>query len=187
MSDQEFPELSTKRLRLEPFARRHSDGLFALWSNPEVCRHSGEAHDWDGRPIELPARRPVDSDKILDFFIRRAAEGSGIRWAVISKDESQCIGAAGLNSVAPTAELAYHFHPDHWGFGYASEACAAVVEWCRLNLPGVSLDAFIEAENLASIRLAERLGFEQTSASRDGARHYARDPVRGPCSVRLKS
>jgi ribosomal-protein-alanine N-acetyltransferase len=172
MHNSEFSELSTERLRLEPFAHSHSDGVFSLWSSPEVCRLSGEAHDWQGRPIHLPARSPIDSNKILDFFIRRAAEGSGIRWAVISKRSDQCIGAVGLNSIAPTAELAYHLHPDHWGSGYATEACTAVLEWCRLNLPGVAIDAFIEAENVASTRLAKRLGFEETTALREGARRY---------------
>jgi ribosomal-protein-alanine N-acetyltransferase len=172
MRDSDFYDLCTERLRLEPFARHHSEGVFTLWSSPEVCRLSGEAHDWEGRPIHLPARSPIDSDKILDFFIRRATEGSGVRWAVISKKSGRCIGAVGLNSIAPTAELAYHLHPNHWGSGYGTEACAAVLEWCGLNLPGVAIDAFIEAENVASICLARRLGFEETTTLREGAGRY---------------
>jgi len=172
MHDCDFSKLTTERLRLEPFARHHSDGIFALWSNPEVCRYSGEAHDWEGRPIDLPARSPSDSDKILDFFMRRAAEGSGVRWAVISKGEDLCIGAVGLNAIAPTVELAYHFQPDHWGSGYATEACTAVVDWCRSSRPHTPIEAFVDAENVASIRLIRRLGFEETTALRDGARRY---------------
>ena len=63
-SRQKFPELVTGRLILEPFNSRHSDGVFALWSSPEVCMYSGDAYDWDGNLIRLPARSPSDSDLI---------------------------------------------------------------------------------------------------------------------------
>lgn len=172
MSDSRFPDLATERLLLEPFAHRHSGGVFALWSSPEVCRYSGEAQDWDGRRIELPARTVVDSDKIIDFFIRRAAEGTGVRWAVILQKSDRCIGAVGLNALTPLAELAYHLHPIHWGSGYAKEACTAVIRWCRESLRGVSIEAFIETENVASARLAKRLGFEESPTSREGAQRY---------------
>ncbi len=174
MPDSEFFELTTNRLRLEPFADHHSKGVFALWSNAEVCRYSGEAHDWAGRPIALPARSSLDSDKILDFFMRRAAEGSGVRWAVISKQTDRLIGAVGFNAITPTAELAYHFHPDHWGSGYATEACSVVVAWCRSKRPDAAIEAFVEAENPASIRLIRRLGFEKTTTLRDGAQRYVK-------------
>jgi len=176
MSAPEFSTLATERLILEPFAHGHSDGIFTLWSSPEVCRYSGEAQDWEGQRIELPARSPVDSDKILDFFIRRAAEGSGVRWAVISRESDRCLGAVGLNALAPRAELAYHIHPDHWGSGHATEACAAVIHWCQENLPNVAIEAFVEPENESSTRLARRLGFKETSALRDGARQYLLAP-----------
>ena len=172
MKGQDFPRLTTERLRLEPFARHHSGGVFALWSNAEVCRYSGEAHDWEGRPIDLPARFPSDSDRILDFFMRRAAEGTGVRWEVVSKNGDLCLGAVGLNAVTPTAELAYHFHPDHWGLGYATEACTAVLEWCRSKRPDTTIEAFVDAENVASVHLIQRLGFEETVTLRDGARCY---------------
>ena len=146
--------------------------MFALWSNPEVCRFSGDASDAQGQPIHLPARSPGDSDKILEFFIGRAAEGTGVRWAVRLREGGACVGAVGLNTLRPTAEIAYHLHPDHWGSGYATEACAAVVAWCRVNLPGDTIEAFIESENTSSIQLAKRLGLKPSSGSRNGATRY---------------
>jgi len=178
MHDLKFPELTTNRLRLECFGPQHSDGIFALWSSPEVCRYSGEAEDWSGRHVELPARGVEDSDKILDFFIRRAAQGTGVRWAMILRQtdhggqSGQVIGAVGLNALAPRVELAFHLLPDHWGRGYATEACAAVIEWCVGYWPSCAIEAFVDDDNLASIRLAKRLGFEETSILRDGAKQY---------------
>jgi len=148
--------------------------MFALWSSPEVCRYSGEAKDWDGRPIQLPARDGSDSDKILDFFIRRAAAGTGIRWAMVLAQTGDCIGALGLNALDPTPELAYHVHPDAWHSGYAREACQAVIDWTKANLASRTIEAFIDEENASSRRLAEHLGFEPMDASRQGATRYER-------------
>lgn len=56
-----FPEFTTERLRLEPFNRGHSQAVFALWLSLDVCLHSGQAADWDGNPVQLPARTADDS------------------------------------------------------------------------------------------------------------------------------
>lgn len=139
-----------------------------------MCRTSGDAEDWDGLPIQLPARDRSDSDKILDYFIRRAAAGTGIRWAMILAQTDDWIGALGLNALAPTPELAYHVHPDAWHSGYAREACRAVIAWTEANLPSRTIEAYIDEENASSRRLAKHLGFEAMDASRDGATRYER-------------
>ena len=130
----ELPPLETARLRLEPFAWRHSAGVFKLWSNADVCRYSGAAFDYAGAPIRLPARSAEDSDKIVDFFLHRCADGKGGRWAMVSKDTGEFVGMLGLNAMIPAAELAYHLHPAHWGHGFATEACVCVLAWLMRHL-----------------------------------------------------
>ena len=83
----QIPTLETARLRLEPLSAAHSSGMFALWSRPEVCRHSGPAIDADGLPINLPATSPGESDRIIAFFVRRAAAGLGLRWALMTRSD----------------------------------------------------------------------------------------------------
>lgn len=56
------------------------------------------------------------------------------------------------------AEIGYTLHPDHWGRGYGVEAVEAVID--ALIDRGVRrLSASTHPDNLASIRLLERLGF----------------------------
>ncbi len=174
MSVAHFPQITTDRLILEPFSQSHSGGVYLLWSNADVCRYSGDAQDWEGQRIELPARSPLDSDKILDFFIRRATEGTGVRWAMILKESGECIGALGLNALNPIPELAFHLHPDAWGVGYAGEACRAVMAWSENRLPARTMEAYIEEGNTNSRRLAKSLGFQATESSRDGATRFER-------------
>ena len=50
-----------------------------------------------------------------------------------------------------------------WGRGYAAEACGAVLGWSDIALPGEPLVLCTQTANVASMRLAERLGFAEVA------------------------
>ena len=52
------PTLRTSWLLLARISAVHSCGVFELWSQPDVCRHSGGVIDYDGdaRSIRLAER-----------------------------------------------------------------------------------------------------------------------------------
>lgn len=169
----DIPVLTTERLRLEPLGPAHSAGMFAMWSREEVCRHSGPADDADGQPIPLPATSPADSDRIVDFFARRAAAGLGLRWAMITAADGRFAGAIGFNNLTPCAELAYHQSPEFWGQGLMAEAARRVMAWAA-ETGAREAEAFIEPGNTSSIRLATGLGFRPTGESSGTAARYHR-------------
>ena len=170
----QIPTLRTARLRLEPLTVAHSAGMFALWSREEVCRYSGPAVDADGLSIALPAPSPVESDRIIDFLVRRAAAGLGFRWAMMTAPDGTFIGALGFNHLGLCPELAYHLHPDAWGQGLMAEACAAALAWVSDERDALTVEAFIDPENRPSIAVIQRLGFQATGEVEDGAVRYLR-------------
>jgi [ribosomal protein S5]-alanine N-acetyltransferase len=165
------PTLHTDRLVLERLASSHSDGMFLLWAHEEVCRYSGPAQDWEGNPIQLPAESPTDSDKIIDFFNRLAAEGSGFRWALVDRRNDEFVGTVGFNRLTPRAELAFHLRPEFWGRGLAKEAALAAATWAKKAGTQI-VEVFIEPENTASVGLAHRLGFAPTGHVEAGAEQF---------------
>ncbi len=171
MSDLDVPVLEGERLRLEPLAPSHSDGMFELWSHPLVCEHSGPCEDAAGRPIELPAASHAESDRLLDFWLDRARQGTGLRWAVVLRDDEAFVGAIGFNSLGPTSEYAYHFVPARWGAGYATEASRIALSWA-LARGARRIEAFVEDANVRSIHLVERLGFERRREVTGGVPRY---------------
>lgn len=167
-----IPTLSTDRLVLEPLTLAHSAGMFAVFSREEVTRYSGPASDLDGAPIRLPAHTPADSDKIIAFFLQGAADGERFRWAIRTRADEAFIGAIGFNQLGLCSELAYHLHPDAWGRGLMAEAAAAALDWLQGRPDAREVAAFVEPENAASIRLAERLGMRATGEASDTANRY---------------
>jgi RimJ/RimL family protein N-acetyltransferase len=60
-----------------------------------------------------------------------------------------------------TAEIGYVFHPDHRGQGFATEAVGALLDIAFVTYRLHRVTARIDARNLASLRLAERVGMRQ--------------------------
>lgn len=150
----------------------HSQGMFDLWSDADVCKFSGTVTDHDRNVIEMPAATPVQSDLIIEFWLMAATDGWGFRWAVLLPDsEDAFAGTVGFNSITDCSEIAYHLLPRHWGKGIMTEASEAAIQWQRSN--GASeIEAFIEPGNTPSIALARRLGMAATDTFSDGAQRY---------------
>lgn len=64
-------------------------------------------------------------------------------------------------AAADKADLGYLFLPQAWGFGYATEACAAALNWFDDTLPGEPVVLTTQSANLNSMRLAAKLGFTE--------------------------
>jgi ribosomal-protein-alanine N-acetyltransferase len=167
-----IPTINTARLILEPLTEVHSEGMFEMWSQQEVCEYSGSADDFDGNPIRLPAITATDSDKIIDFFYQYQQQSQKVRWAMIRKSDNCFIGSPGFNTLGDCCEIAYHLDPRCWGKGYMGEACEAIANWVFSTLCATSIEAYIDSDNMASIKLVDRLGYRSTGESREGADRY---------------
>jgi hypothetical protein len=84
-------------------------------------------------------------------------------WAVLEKATCDVIGYVGLsrfpNRCGPNeAELGFRLACPYWGRGYATEAAMAARDYAlhRLLLP--RLIAMIDPDNVASVRVAEKIG-----------------------------
>ncbi len=66
--------------------------------------------------------------------------------------------------------LGWGLSPACQGQGFASEAVQAVLDWADVRLPAARTVCMIAPENLASVRLAERVGYRPyaTTTYKDG-------------------
>ena len=151
------PVIETDRLILRPFRAGDLDAHAAVLGDAEASRYVGgqltREQAWRG--MMLPAGM-------------WALVGYGI-WAVERKQDGRWIGQTGFGDfqreieprLGAWPEMAWIFAPEVHGQGYAGEAVAAAIAWGERNFPGKDFSAIIAPENLPSIRLAERFGFER--------------------------
>lgn len=76
-------------------------------------------------------------------------------WLVFSKETGKLIGRAGLEH----NEMGYMIAPEFQNLGYATEVCRFIVDYARKNTDFEVLYCRIDEKNVASVRLAKRLGF----------------------------
>lgn len=91
-------------------------------------------------------------------------------WAICLKDTEECIGCieVSIHKEGPTEDfcgvIGYASSSDYWGKGYMPEAAKLVVDFIFLNFSEVcKLKIPVYAPNVASQKVAEKLGFTMTS------------------------
>jgi RimJ/RimL family protein N-acetyltransferase len=141
----------TGRLRAEPIAPRHRDGLIALLGSPRVGATLGGV------------ATPTDVDRQIAATVAHWEE-HGFGWyAFLDRATGAVVARGGPHNchVAGRAEVevGWVVLPDRWGQGIATELGAASIEvaFGPLALPDVV--SFTLPYNRASRRVMEKLGF----------------------------
>jgi RimJ/RimL family protein N-acetyltransferase len=83
---------------------------------------------------------------------------------VLTKD-GKAIGCIGLTDVESTCEFGYWLGQAHWRQGLASEAARAFLAFSFDGLGVETITSGVFADNPASLRVQEKLGFEKTGSS----------------------
>ena len=99
-----------------------------------------------------------ESWRQLALFV--GALGAARLRAVGRRAEGALIGASGCGGPTgwPGLEVGWLLARGAWGHGYATEAARASIEWAWSELGAEQLISIIAPENVASVRVAERLG-----------------------------
>ena len=141
--------LSTERLYLRELHSEDAAALYALNSDPDVMRYTGD---------EAFASRTAAEAFIRDYDQYRK-HGFG-RWAVMLERNHRFIGWSGLRRDDDTGEvdLGFRFFTPYWAQGYATEAGRAALQ---LGFERFGLSRIIGRsmrENLPSVAVLQKLG-----------------------------
>lgn len=154
-----LPDLTTDRLRLRPWREDDVAFAFALYSRWEVQRFLGRAPRVMSDPAEAERlvrrlRRREDAYRayrVVELVATGAAVGTVMLQPLAASGPSEPLRPSG------DTEIGWHFHPDHWGHGYATEASAALLE-AALAAGRPRVLAVTAPGNTASQRLCMRIG-----------------------------
>ncbi|RST31086.1 N-acetyltransferase [Sphingomonas ginkgonis] len=152
------PRLETGRLILREFRRDDLAAYAATLGDAVIMRHLG------GQPVS----REDSWRKLMMIVGQWPLLGYGY-WAVERRDDGRMVGHVGFCDferaveppLAPGPEMGWIFDASVHGEGMAGEACRAALAWIDSTLAPATIPAIINPDNQASIRLAERLGFER--------------------------
>ena len=139
----------TPRLLLRPGFPEDAPALAAAIADKAIARNLANV-PWPYRMRDAEAFLASPRDPILpSLLIFERTDGA-----------PRLVGACGLGRRPSGAvEMGYWIARAHWGRGYATEACAALVDIARtLGLSALEGSHFLD--NPASARVLEKLGFD---------------------------
>lgn len=144
--------LETPRLILRRQMLSDLDDLWALYCDPEITKHIPDA-----------PRTREEAREELEWHMNGHPRNPELGlWASIHKESGKFIGRCGLlpGSIEgqPEVEVAYTIAREYWGQGLATEAARAILQYGFEKLNLVRLISLIEPENIASQRVAEKIG-----------------------------
>jgi RimJ/RimL family protein N-acetyltransferase len=159
---QERPRLETERLLLRPPVVEDASAAAELLTDPEVMRFLGG--------VAVTAENAGD---VVEKWIERWEQNDAGPFIVERRSDGRFLGRAGIlvwdtrtwtleasSDAGPYVqpELGWALARAAWGNGYATEAARAVREWARGERGIGRLVSLIAPGNVASQRVAQRLG-----------------------------
>ncbi|MGJ5816325.1 GNAT family N-acetyltransferase [Paludibaculum fermentans] len=168
-----IPVIETERLRLRGHRLEDFVPSAAMWADPAVTRFIGG--------------RPFSEEEAWVRFLRYAGHwqylGFGY-WLVEERATGRFLGEVGFadwkREIEPPIqgipEVGWVMVPPAQGKGYATEAVRAALAWRDVELGVGRTVCLIHPENAASMRVAEKCGFQE----------YSRTVYKGHATVLLE-
>ncbi len=144
-------DLRTPRLRLRPLVLADVAAVTRYRDDPEVARYQS----WE-------TYSDADSEALIRAVMdrRSGTPGEWFQWGIELRSTGALIGDCGLKTRGDDprqGEIGYTLARDQQGQGLATEAVRAVLDHAFRDLGLHRVSASVDADNLASLALLERL------------------------------
>lgn len=149
-----FQPIETERLIIRKLALTDVKDCFAITSDSRVLKMM----------VALSAHKTLkETEQYLSEVIAQYERNEPIWWAVVEKASNKVVGFCGFFEYKPRfrrAEIGYMLGYDYWGKGYAIEASRAVIGYGFETMSLNRIEATVDPDNIASIKILEKLGMQ---------------------------
>ena len=147
----------TQRLIITKMDMHDADLLFELTGNQQVMRYFPKVLNYS------------ETCEMIDIILNQYKKYGHSLWKLLLKDGNEFIGIAGLLHQEidgnVETEISYRIKPVYWNRGFATEAAQACKDYAEKVLNKKELISLIHPGNIASKRVAEKLGAKKTKTT----------------------
>ena len=147
-----FPQLTTERLLLRKITDEDANDLFILRSDKNIMKYID-------RPL---AQTTEDALQLIKKIHDSLTTNDGITWGISLKNDQKLIGTIGYWRIVKEhfrAEIGYLISLEQQGKGLMQEAISEILRFGFEEMKLHSVEANVNPENAASIKLLERNNF----------------------------
>jgi [ribosomal protein S5]-alanine N-acetyltransferase len=148
------PVFKTERLVLRQVLPNDAEQMHILRSDDSTMKF-----------LDRPRSKSVeDAHALIKKMDEAQKNNEGITWTITIIGDDRLIGTIGIWRIDKEnhrGEIGYMIFPDHWKKGIMTEATTAVLKFGFEKLNLHSIEANLNPENIASVKLIEKLGFRK--------------------------
>jgi RimJ/RimL family protein N-acetyltransferase len=153
--------VETERLILRHLVLDDLDDLYALYCDPDVSKYIPD----------MPRNYEETREELVWHMNGHPQHPELGLWATVHKETGEFIGRCGLLPWIIEGrfevEVAYLLGKIYWGQGFGTEAAQAILNYGFKKLNLSRLICLIDSKNLASIRVAEKIGMAFEKEGKD--------------------
>jgi [ribosomal protein S5]-alanine N-acetyltransferase len=155
-----FPEISTEQLVLKKITQDDVKEFFSLRSSEIVMKY-----------IDRPLHKTLeDTQKQIELVTNLLNNNEGINWGITLKNDPTLVGTICLFNFKKEhyrGELGYILAPEFHRKGIMNEAIRAVIQYGFSQLKLHTIEAQVNPNNLASVKILEKNNFVREAYFRD--------------------
>ena len=147
-----FPIINTDRLLLRQVDKTDVNEIFFLRSDERIMKYLDKT----------PAKDLDDAYKFIQIISDEEKNNASVTWAITLKGNPKMLGTIcfwNIQKEHDRAELGYILHPEYWRKGLMQEAITEVLEYGFKVMKLHSVEAHVNPNNIASIKLLKKNGF----------------------------
>ena len=151
-------QIQTARLALRPFSTSDAPSVLAYWQSDPA---------WERFNASVPKNFGLaDAENFIATMLKRDREASP-SWAIVHQGVVIGVVSLTLEQQNRIATIGYGVHHESRGQGISAEGAAAVID-CAFELYQAlrKIRAHTDAENVASMRVLQKLGFTREGTLR---------------------
>ncbi|MFZ2311230.1 MAG: GNAT family N-acetyltransferase [Methylobacter sp.] len=154
----QLTELQTARTIMRPFSEKDAIEAFSWFGDPDVMKFTPHGPD---TTLESTIER-------IDHYLEHQSKHGCAKWIILDRNSMKPIGDSGpmYFPECQRFELGYRLLPGYWNKGLATEVASTWVHHYFQILGLNNLMAYTHPDNLASIRVLEKVGFKFTHQER---------------------
>lgn len=155
-----FPEIETNRFLLREIREDDYKEIFEIYSDDEVLKYQNM----------IAMKDLGEAEDYIKFIFNGYKDKRFIRWCIARKNDDKVIGLVALHHIENEnlkTSIGYILNKRFWNQKFMSEVMDTIVNYVFNELKFNRIEVSIHPDNIASIKLCERLCFEKEGLLRE--------------------
>ncbi|MBL4934772.1 GNAT family N-acetyltransferase [Clostridium sp. YIM B02515] len=163
-----FPQLESKRFNLREVKEHDYLSLYEIYSDEDAVKYQ-----------QTGAMQTIEqAQKAVQAFLRGFRNRKFIRWCIAEKESDRVIGLITLhdfNISNSHAEIGFMLNKRYWRQNIMGEVAKEIIRFAFEIIGLNRIEALIHPDNIASIKLSEKLGFQREGLIKEAAYNLRTD------------